>query len=249
MPRVTEAKSPAVACVRDMRSIPTTAYRLPDDGRKWRTLCEDRKRLADWLATYADGNGTAIYPGNATIRRAFDTWSRAKIFRVLAALHRLKILSRQGYTGEHGTRVRALHPEALSRPGVSNSVAGVSDSTDQEFQIRGAEVSDSTGRSLMHGETQPSLTVQSLRPPLPPAGAGGSTEQLLSWCGETIGVQMGRHRRLPNLNAYTGGRAVDVVEFLKRKGFPARIVGPSESRSENPAVKDEGRVAKRSGAR
>jgi hypothetical protein len=234
-----------------MRSIPTTAYRLPDDGRKWRTLCEDRKQLADWLASYADGDGSSIYPSVGTIAKAFDTWSRAKIFRVLAALKRLKILSKQGYTREHGTRVRALHPEVLSRPGVSNSGAGVSDSTDQEYQIRGAGVADSRGRSRMHYEPEPALPsvpTNYKTTPLPPAGAG-ERETFFEWCREIIAVQMGRRHRIPNLGAHVGARADDVVASLKRKGFPARIVDPSELRSGNPGVEEEGRAAKRSAAR
>jgi len=60
--------------------------------------------------------------------------------------------------------------------------------------------------------------------PLPPASAGGSSEQFFEWARETIGVQMGRHRRLPNLDSYQGGQAKYVVEFLNSRGFPARIV-------------------------
>jgi hypothetical protein len=46
-----------------------------------------------------------------------------------------------------------------------------------------------------------------------------------------IGVRMGRRRRLPNLTAYQGARAADVVSFLNRKGFLAEII-PSEPKGE-----------------
>lgn len=59
--------------------------------------------------------------------------------------------------------------------------------------------------------------------PLPPAVAG-EAEKFFEWAGQTVAVQMGRRRRLPNLSAYSGGRASDVAEFLNRQGFPARVV-------------------------
>lgn len=63
--------------------------------------------------------------------------------------------------------------------------------------------------------------------PLPPAGAGESGEQFFTWQRETIGVQMGRRRRLPNLGSFDGAQAERVVEFLRGRGFPARIVRPA----------------------
>jgi uncharacterized protein YdaU (DUF1376 family) len=57
--------------------------------------------------------------------------------------------------------------------------------------------------------------------PLPPASGG---KQTFNWCGQTILVEMGRKHRLPNLSAYEGGMAYDVVNFLNRKGFRAEIV-------------------------
>ena len=59
--------------------------------------------------------------------------------------------------------------------------------------------------------------------PLPPTDVGG-TESCFEFCRETIAVKMGRRKRLPSLEAYGGARAIDVVEFLCRRGFPARIV-------------------------
>lgn len=63
--------------------------------------------------------------------------------------------------------------------------------------------------------------------PLPPAGAGDSSEQFFNWCRETIGVQMGRRRRLPSLGSYEGAQAQYVVDFLNGRGFPSRIVRPA----------------------
>jgi len=60
--------------------------------------------------------------------------------------------------------------------------------------------------------------------PLPPARGG---QESFSWCGETVVVEMGAKRRLPKLDAYQGARAMDVVEFLNRQGFPAKIGRPA----------------------
>jgi hypothetical protein len=64
--------------------------------------------------------------------------------------------------------------------------------------------------------------------PLPPAGAGDSTEKFMRWSFETIGVQMGRHHRLPNFNSFAGAQAARVVEFLQQQGFRARVVPAEE---------------------
>lgn len=58
--------------------------------------------------------------------------------------------------------------------------------------------------------------------PLPPAVAGD--EKFFEWARETVAVRMGQRRRLPSFDAYQGGRADDLVQFLNRKGFQARIV-------------------------
>jgi hypothetical protein len=58
-------------------------------------------------------------------------------------------------------------------------------------------------------------------PPYPPPGG---TEIFFEWARQTVAVRMGRKKRLPNLDAYHGGMASDVVAFLHRRGFEARIV-------------------------
>jgi hypothetical protein len=115
----------AAKLARDMRGIPATAYRLPNDGRKWKSLCVARKQLADWLATFGDADGSRIFPSVKTMQAAFDTWSRMTIFRRLAELRWLGFLESEGLKGERGPRVRRLNPKAAE---VSDSLAGVSDS-------------------------------------------------------------------------------------------------------------------------
>jgi uncharacterized protein YdaU (DUF1376 family) len=61
-------------------------------------------------------------------------------------------------------------------------------------------------------------------PPTPPQAGG---ESFLTFCRETIAVQMNGKKRLltkPEWDSLQGGRAEDLVELLRRKGFNARIV-------------------------
>jgi hypothetical protein len=58
--------------------------------------------------------------------------------------------------------------------------------------------------------------------PLPPAGAG--EESYFEWCRQTIGVHMGRKKRLPSMETLSGAQPEIVVQFLNARGFQARIV-------------------------
>ena len=157
-----QEKPKSVKLVRDMRGIPATAYRLSTDGRKWKATCAERKQIADWLATYGDGDGSRIFPKIETVLAAFDTWSRATIFRRLKELRKLGVLQSEGRKGESGPRVRKLIPAALKEPQpvqaeVSDTTSEVSDSQNEpkaEVSNRKPEVSDSRAEVSISIETQ-----------------------------------------------------------------------------------------------
>lgn len=128
------SQSKSVKLSRTMRGKPATAYRLPDDGRKWKHSCNERKQLADWLATYGDADGTHIFPSIRTMLAAFDTWSHGKLFYRLADLRRLGVLESEGLKGERGPRIRRLRPDKLANQ------PGVQDSDSDEIEL--AEVQD-----------------------------------------------------------------------------------------------------------
>jgi hypothetical protein len=110
---------------RDLRDIPVDKYRLPKDGRKWKRVAGQRMSSAQWLATYADPDGSRIFVSEATTTRHFG-WSRRTTFRLLADLRELGLLEGCGLTSEHGTRVRRMNLEAFLGAGVPNSAgAGV----------------------------------------------------------------------------------------------------------------------------
>jgi hypothetical protein len=149
-------QSKSVKLSRDMRGIPATAYRLPSDRRKWKALCNERKQLADWLATYGDSDGSHIFPSVATMLRAFDTWSRKTLFRRLADLRELGILQSEGLKGERGPRIRRLRPEMFAD----------FERFEPKYQIRirRAEVSDSNpSASVFEPESEPEFKSRSVK--------------------------------------------------------------------------------------
>lgn len=98
---------------RKLRDVPVDRYRLPHDGRKWKVLARDRQSLAAWLATFADADGSRIYPAVSTMQEHFG-WSHGKTYARLGDLEQLGLLeSTQKLSGPHGTRVRKMNVEAL----------------------------------------------------------------------------------------------------------------------------------------
>ena len=87
---------------------------MPGDGRKWKQLCSNRSALANWLATFADADGTNIKVGVRRMEMHFG-WSRRTVFNVLDDLQRLGMITSkgQGLTAEHGTRVRKFDSKFL----------------------------------------------------------------------------------------------------------------------------------------
>jgi len=56
---VTEHKN-TMKCSQDWRDFTLDYYRLRSDGRQWRTQASKRRQLAEYLATFADGDGGSI---------------------------------------------------------------------------------------------------------------------------------------------------------------------------------------------
>jgi hypothetical protein len=126
--------SKSVKCVRDIRSIPPNAYRLPTDGRQWRHLCEQRQRLMWLLATYADGDGTRVWPGEKTLAVSLGLSRRAVTYR-LADLKGLGFIENGGYHGESGPRIRTIMIDAIQ---------GAQSSTEEERNLGNAGAQSST---------------------------------------------------------------------------------------------------------
>jgi hypothetical protein len=91
---------------------------LASDGRKWRKNCESRHALFNWLATFADGDGTRVFPGIPRMMKAFE-WSHGKVCYLLDELKAIGCLENIGLSGYGGTANRVLHPEALELNGAT----------------------------------------------------------------------------------------------------------------------------------
>jgi hypothetical protein len=103
----------SVACVRDWRDFSVGHYRLKTDGRKWHAQADKRRQLAEWLATFADGDGSSIQVGVERMMEKFEV-DRATIFRWLDDLRELRALApKSGLTSRYGTAVRRLTLEAF----------------------------------------------------------------------------------------------------------------------------------------
>lgn len=139
------ALSKPVACVRDIRSYPWQSYVLPKDGRKARALAERRRMLAIQLATYADPDGTNIFPG--ANRLADDLgWSRRTLFERLKDLRELGLLcDKERLTSYHGTAIRSLAVHVLRMPSeeVQHPLGSSSIPRRQECHIEPVEVHNS----------------------------------------------------------------------------------------------------------
>lgn len=154
---------------------------------------------------------SGIWQGSGIALAAYlKSWSVRKCQRVLKSLARknyLSLRSKRGAKGNYPVIIRNYHGKVTTR-------------------MTPLMKSDDTRDATLPKVTTPAPTKEertkiSTKTPLPPVTGG---QQIFEWCGQAISVDMGRKRRLPNLSAYEGGMARDVVEFLTRRGFPAQIV-------------------------
>lgn len=160
----------SIKAVRAIRSIPPEAYRLPTDGRKWLHDCKLRKYVVLQLATYADANGTRIFPSARTIGRELGISERTVKY-VFNDLKTLGVLIDKGFTdGKYKhTRIRALDVEKICGAVVQDSPESVvqdsptvvQDSQDAcaRFEERSRKIQNSGTPEKRESCTQPSLTV------------------------------------------------------------------------------------------
>jgi hypothetical protein len=140
----------SVHCVRDLRDAPFEEFKLPDEGRQWKSNARNRQALANFLATYADGDGTRIFPSVETMNKHFG-WGRATVFRLLADLRALQLLSDKiGLHGKQGTAVREMDVVGFRKKTFTGSAAlirnafqGVAGSDVEESQTQVQGVSNS----------------------------------------------------------------------------------------------------------
>lgn len=135
--------------VRTITDLPPDCYRLSTDGRKWKSLCEARQKLANWLALKGNPDGTQIFPGISKMIRVTG-WSNGKVCYVLSDLEMIGcIVNENRRTKERGTSLRRFDPapllkanEAINR-GEKFFHPTIQD-TDQESKIAVSTFQDST---------------------------------------------------------------------------------------------------------
>jgi hypothetical protein len=106
------SKKQILGCIRSIRSIPPSRYKLPSDKRKWRIRCVERKLLLMFIASFANGDGTGAYPGVHTMMEAME-WSHGKVCRLLNELTELGFLETIGRVGRYGSARRIVRIDAI----------------------------------------------------------------------------------------------------------------------------------------
>jgi len=113
--------------------------------------------LAMELATYADADGSRIFPAVGTLARAFG-WSRRKTFYILDDLKSLGLLfDNHERHGEHGTKVRVLNVERLR--------AEMQSTPEAEMQSTSTKVQSTDSRSAEYAEQKCNDSVAHNRSP------------------------------------------------------------------------------------
>jgi hypothetical protein len=140
-----------VKCVRDIRDWPPEKYRLPNDGRKAKRKWEQRQRLAMYLATFADGDGSRVEVGTKRMHEALGM-SRSQLFVYLEDLKTLKVLINEGRTTSRGAAARRLNVEALAgqesgigdtkSPGLGGQESGIDQSKSPGLAVQESGIDD-----------------------------------------------------------------------------------------------------------
>jgi hypothetical protein len=168
----------AIRCLLDVTKIPPDRFALPDDGRKRKALCDERKAVAIQLASAADPDGSNITLGAGTVAKRTGR-TRPTIVARFEDLERLGLLKWDGkwkrWPDGKTTKIRRLDLRSFagvkdssnegvkdSGAGVKHSSTGVKDSTD-----RCKGLTDGSRESF----TQPPLEATEKQPNTQPNGA------------------------------------------------------------------------------
>jgi hypothetical protein len=98
-------------CLFQAHKLPFERFKMRGDGRKWKHLASARRVLFNELASFANADGTRIYPAINTIADRLG-WSRRKVCYGLSDLEKLGCVENAGKTGQRGTMMRSLTPPA-----------------------------------------------------------------------------------------------------------------------------------------
>jgi hypothetical protein len=183
------AEAAKIRCALDLRDVPPSAFRMPDDGRQWRHKCELRCALLHWLATFADADGSNVEAGIKRMETRFEV-SRRTIFRRLDDLIELGFTTREKLTGFKGTRRRKINVAAILKkaevPSSPNPVVPSSPSV-----VPSTPVSDVPSSQP---DVPSSLSVVPPSHPVVPKSAGFGTQPILTVPTDLPSFQTGPNR-------------------------------------------------------
>jgi hypothetical protein len=212
-------KPKSVACVRDLRDAPLEEFRLPDDSqRQWKQVARNRQALANFLATYADGDGSRVRPSIPTMMAHFG-WSHATNCRLLKDLETLGLQKRVGrYGGSNGVAVRQISVD-IFRLRFSKSQTqpiGVSGSALSESQTQLSESQAALSKSQAH------LSESHLDETLPPLLTATQTATSTATSSQTEqpagGWRLLQEKYMAEIG-YFGRKAADFQKHIDDYGF------------------------------
>jgi hypothetical protein len=143
-----------------LRDVPPERYRLPDDGRQWKHVCVQRQRLAFFLSTYADPDGTSVMPGVESKMCPFMGLTRRAVQYLLDDLKALGFLVDCGKSRFQGTTDRKLMLGAI----VQSSDVSIVQSSDVPI-VQSSALSVHSTASTVHSTPANSAIVDCALPP------------------------------------------------------------------------------------
>jgi hypothetical protein len=154
-----------------LRDVPPERYRLPDDGRQWKHVCVQRQRLAFFLSTYADPDGTSVMPGVESRMCPHMGLKRRAVQYLLDDLKALGFLVDCGKSRFQGTMDRKLLLGAIvqSSDSVQSSEVSMVQSSAPTVQATAPNVHSTPANSAIEECAQPPGSNHQNKPPaLPP---------------------------------------------------------------------------------
>jgi hypothetical protein len=117
----------AMKCARDLADVPPEAFRLPDDGTKWKAVCINRSRVLHRMSLAVNGDGSSMRLSVPTLAKGLSL-SRSTVFVILKDLKQLGfLLDTERFDPICKTRVRQIDVRKVLSisPPVQNSFSPV----------------------------------------------------------------------------------------------------------------------------
>jgi hypothetical protein len=211
--------------MRNVLSVPKSAYRLNTDSRR-KHLWEDRRELALLLATYGSTDGTSIRPAiEPTLTNALG-WSKRTIYRRLEDLQNLGFLTDKGIHEDSKVRewtlnIAKMQGITLTQSGQADTRAGSDFATDSTIPLTDSTASlpdSTTGVTASRESATQSLDGPKNKPTN--GGPGPASENLAKDCeqgnffmGHSLGGQPPARVASPTANSCTSKENLNDAEL------------------------------------